>query len=132
MPADIRNRDRTGMKVEELTPAEVGFLYCEKLLLTDKKLKGLPPEEKKAKRIEKEKPILNSFWTWLEGVSPLPGSKLEKAVNYFADSRERFENYLKDGRCSLTNNAVLSDEITYPHLFPERCVADTFLRKRCG
>ena len=106
MPADIRNRDRTGMKVEELTPAEVGFLYCEKLLLTDKRLKGLLPEEKKAKRIEKEKPILNSFWTWLEGVSPLPGSKLEKAVNYFADSRERFENYLKDGRCSLTNNAA--------------------------
>ena len=38
-------------------------------------------EEKKAKRIEKEKPILDSFWAWLEGVSPLPGSKLEKAVN---------------------------------------------------
>ena len=102
----IRKRDRNGKKIEELTPAEIGFLYCEKLLLEDKKLKNLSPEERKAKRLEKEKPVLDSFWGWLDTVKPSPGSKLEKAVNYFADSRERFENYLLDGRCALTNNAA--------------------------
>ncbi len=106
MPASIRNRDRTGLKAGDLTPAEVGFLYCEKILLIDKKLKDLPPGEKRARRLAEEKPILDSFWAWLAGVDPLPGSKLEKAVNYFSDSRERFENYLKDGRCSPTNNAA--------------------------
>lgn len=101
---DIRNRDRTGLTVDELTPAETGFLYCEKLFEKERKLKCLPPDQKQARRIEEEKPVLNSFWSWLDTVTPVGGSKLEKAVNYFKDSREGFENYLKDGRCSLSNN----------------------------
>ncbi len=55
MPASIRNRDRTGLKAGDLTPAEIGFLYCEKILLIDKKLKGLPPGEKQTRRLEEEK-----------------------------------------------------------------------------
>ena len=109
----IRNRDRSGLKVDELTPAEVGFLYCEKLFTIERKLKGLEPEKKKARRIEEEKPVLKSFWKWLETVKPVGGSKLEKAVNYFKDSREGFENYLKDGRCSLSNNLAENNARPY-------------------
>ena len=109
----IRNRDRSGLKVDELTPAEVGFLYCEKLFAIERKLKGLEPEKKKARRIEEEKPVLKSFWKWLETVKPAGGSKLEKAVNYFKDSREGFENYLKDGRCSLSNNLAENNARPY-------------------
>lgn len=101
---EIRDRDRSGLGIDELTAAEVGFLYCEKLFMIERKLKGLLPEEKRVRRLEKEKPVLDSYWAWLEGLKPLGGSKLEKAVNYFKDSREGFENYLKDGRCSLSNN----------------------------
>ena len=101
---DIRDRDRSGLTIDDLTTAEIGFLYCNKLFEKERKFKDLPPKERKQLRIKEEKPILASFWTWLEGLDPLGGSKLEKAVNYFKDSREEFENYLKDGRCSLSNN----------------------------
>ncbi|MBQ9438187.1 MAG: IS66 family transposase [Lachnospiraceae bacterium] len=100
----VRDRDRSKLKIKDLTPAEIGFLYCEKLFAIERKLKGLSPDEKIAKRLEKEKPVLESFWSWLETLTPLGGSKLEKAVNYFKGSREGFENYLKDGRCSISNN----------------------------
>ena len=111
--SDLRTRDRSGLTVDELTPAEVGFLYCEKLFAIERKLKDLDPEERKARRIEKEVPVLKSFWKWLDTVKPVGGSKLEKAVNYFKDSREGFENYLKDGRCSLSNNLAENNARPY-------------------
>ena len=61
MPDEIRKRDRTGLSLDDLTPAEIGFLYCEKILLTDKKLKDLDPDQKKARRLSKEKPVIKSF-----------------------------------------------------------------------
>ena len=42
----------------------------------------------------------------MDTLKPYPGSKLEEAVNYFADAHELFENYLKDGRCSPANNSA--------------------------
>ena len=111
--SDIRNRDRSGLAVDELTPAEIGFLYCEKLFAIEKKLKDLAPEERKNCRIQKEVPVLKSFWAWLGTVKPVGGSKLEKAVNYFKDSKEEFENYLKDGRCSLSNNLAENNARPY-------------------
>ena len=76
-------------------------------------MKDLSPEDKKASRLELEKPILNSFWAWLDTLKPLGGSKLEKAVNYFKDCREGFENYLKDGRCLLSNNLAENNARRY-------------------
>ena len=111
--SDIRNRDRSKLAITDLTPAEIGFLYCEKLFELERKLKDLSPEDKKASRLELEKPILNSFWAWLDTLKPLGGSKLEKAVNYFKDCREGFENYLKDGRCLLSNNLAENNARPY-------------------
>ena len=111
--SEIRDRDRTGLKVDELTPAETGFLYCEKLFAIERKLKGLTAEERKARRIQEEAPVIKSFWAWLDTVQPVSGSKLEKAVNYFKDSKEGFENYLKDGRCSLSNNLAENNARPY-------------------
>jgi transposase len=111
--SDIRNRDRSKLAITDLTPAETGYLYCEKLFEIEHKLKDLPPEEKKASRLEKEKPVLKSFWAWLETLKPLGGSKLEKAVTYYKDCREGFENYLKDGRCSLSNNLAENNARPY-------------------
>lgn len=107
IPASLKNRDWSRIQdLHDLTAAEIGFLYCDKLFEKERKLKGCTPEEKKAKRLEQEKPLLDSFFRWLATIHPLKGSKLEKAVHYFADSREEFENYLKDGRCSISNNAA--------------------------
>ncbi len=109
----IRNRDRSHMEISDLTPAEIGFLYCDKLFEKERKLKGLAPDEKKVCRLETEKPLLNSFWPWLETLKPLKGSKLETAVNYFSDSRTEFENFLLDGRCSISNNLAENNARPY-------------------
>jgi len=89
-----------------MIPAEVGLLYCNQLFFIEKGLKGLDPEERKAKRLELEIPVWDSFWNFIEALDPLGGSKLAKAVTYAKNHRETLCNYLLDGRCELSNNAA--------------------------
>lgn len=39
-------------------------------------------EQRKAYRLEKEKPILDAFWNWLDEQKPRKGSRFETAVKY--------------------------------------------------
>lgn len=66
----------------------------------------MQPKERQKKRIELERPVLDAFWKWIDGMNALGGSKLAKAVNYAKNQRAYMENYLKDGRCSISNNAA--------------------------
>ena len=88
------------------TYAEVGRDYCDKLFMIEDELKDLSPEDRYAQRLEREKPVLEAFWSWLDTVAPLRGSKLAKAVNYALNQKPYMENYLLDGRLSLSNNAA--------------------------
>lgn len=85
-------------------PAEIGLCYCNQLFHTERKLKEMPAEEKKAERLKQEVPIWERFFAWLETLKPLKGSRLEKAVNYAVNHRELLCNYLLDGRCEISNN----------------------------
>ena len=49
-------------------------------------------------------PILDEFWRWIESFHSLPGSKLGKAVGYAHNHKEGLMNFLKDGRCAISNN----------------------------
>lgn len=89
-----------------LLPAEKGVMFCNRLFFLERKYKGLPAEERKAKRLETETPIWEELWAWLETLNPTGGSKLEKAVNYTNNHRETLMNYLLDGRCEISNNAA--------------------------
>ena len=89
-----------------LTSAEIGRQYCDKLFAIEDSLKGLTSEERKVKRLELEKPVLEAFWCWLDSVNALKGSALGKAVTYAKNQKPYMENYLLDGRCSLSNNAA--------------------------
>ena len=53
-----------------------------------------------------EKPVLEAFWCWLDSLNALKGSALGKAVTYAKNQKPYMENYLLDGRCSLSNNAA--------------------------
>lgn len=88
------------------TSAEIGRQYCDKLFAIEDTLKDLPPEERFCKRLELEKPVLEAFWCWLDSLNVLKGSALGKAVTYAQNQRPYMENYLLDGRCSLSNNAA--------------------------
>lgn len=85
----------------DLLPAEKGVAFCNKLFFLERQYKGLPPEGRKLKRQEKEPEVWQSFWTWLETIVPTGGSKLEKAVNYAWNHKDRLMNYLQDGRCEI-------------------------------
>ena len=83
-----------------------GSSYCDKLFAIEDSLKDLSPEERFCKRLELEKPVLEAFWCWLDSVNALKGSALGKAVTYALNQKPYMENYLLDGRCSLSNNAA--------------------------
>ena len=92
--------------LEKYIPAEIGVAYCNKLFYLEREFKSLPPEERKARRLEQETPIWDNFWSWIESLNPTKGSKLQKALNYAQNHRDSLQTYLQDGRCELSNNAA--------------------------
>ncbi len=97
---------KTAAKTKTITSAEIGLNFCNRLFYIESQLKEMDASERKAKREELEVPVWNEFWTWLDGLVPAGGSKLEKAVNYARNHRETLMNYLLDGRCEISNNAA--------------------------
>ena len=91
-------------EAEQLLPAEIGLLYCNKLFYLERTLKDLDPEDRKQKRAVLEQPVWDQFWNWLDTVHPTGGSKLGKAVNYAQNHHDTLMNYLLDGRCEISNN----------------------------
>ena len=55
-------------------------------------------------RLEKEKPVLEAFWAWVDSQKPVRNTRLDKALTYVKNRRETSMTYLEDGRCSFTNN----------------------------
>ena len=66
----------------ERSAAETGRAYCDRLFTIEDDLRDLSAEDRYKQRLECEKPVLDAFWSWLETVNPLRGSKLAKAVVY--------------------------------------------------
>lgn len=68
--------------------------------------KQLSPEQRYQLRLEKSKPILDKFNTWIDTIYPtvLPQSALGKAVSYCITYRNGLIRYLEDGRLEIDNN----------------------------
>lgn len=105
-PEEIQEEtaDPEKAKKQKKIPAEIGLSYCNQIFRIERTLKAMDAKERKAKRLELENPVWDDFWTWLETLNPVGGSKLEKAVNYANNHRELLGNYLLDGRCEISNN----------------------------
>lgn len=96
-----------GKQFDYTQPAVQGVQYCDRLFRIEDSINKKYPgdyEKRKELRLEKEKPILEAFWSWLEAQRPVKGSRMEKAVIYVKNRRATAETYLEDGRCSFTNN----------------------------
>ena len=90
-----------------LTPskAKTGFDFCEEILLEEKKLKDLNPEERKKKRNEKIKPIIDRFYLWCDQVEPRGAtSKFSEALTYARNQKESLCRFLEDGNIPAHNN----------------------------
>ena len=100
-------------KSSDKTPAEIGLNYCNQLFELEKEYADLDADTRKAKRLETESAIWEAYWSWLETVKPAGGSRLAKAVTYAKNQKPYMENYLLDGRCSISNN--IAENIARPY-----------------
>ena len=95
-------------KSNDLTePAVQGTTYVNQLFNFERTIKEKykTPDSIKKARLQKERPILEAFWSWLEKQTPVRGSRMDKAVTYIRNRKPYLETYLEDGRCSFSNNA---------------------------
>ncbi|MDU7032071.1 IS66 family transposase [Robinsoniella peoriensis] len=104
--AAIKEPEIPESDLDKYIPAEIGVAYCNKLFYLEREFKDLPPQERKAKRLELEVTIWDNFWKWVDSLNTTKGSKLSKAVDYAQNHRDSLCNYLQDGRCELSNNAA--------------------------
>lgn len=95
-----------GKELDYSNPAAQGVQYCNRLFEYERQSreKGHTFEQRKEYRLRKETPTLEAFWEWVSQQSPKKGTRLEKAVCYALNNKERFMTYLEDGRCSFSNN----------------------------
>ena len=87
-------------------PSVQGVYYCDRLFAIERhcKAQGYSYQQRHEYRNKKAPEILKAFWDWLERQKPTKGSRMDKAVTYALNQKEYAENYLQDGRCSLSNN----------------------------
>lgn len=102
----------------EGSAAAEGFEYCNRLFAIEKELEELSPQERKLKRLEQSKPVLEAYWSWLETVNALSASKLGEAVTYAVNQKTSLEAFLEDGRIELSNNRA------------ERCIKNFVLGRK--
>ena len=95
-----RNRGSPGSKGAE------GREYIDLLFKVEDEIKDLTYEEKKQKRQEASRPILDAFWPWTEETSAMHtvNKKLTQALGYCQNQKKYLETFLEDGRIPLSNN----------------------------
>ena len=103
-----------GKQYDYSNPAVQGVQFCSKLFEYERRSQNKKHtfEQRKAYRLEKEKPILDAFWSWLDEQKPRKGSRFETAVKYAQNRKDTLMTYLEDGHCSFSNN--LSENVIRP------------------
>ena len=84
--------------------AAVGFQYCNKLFEEERKCAIYQPKYRQKYRQNRELPILEEYYAWLNTVHPEKGSKLEEAVRYSLNQKQRLMAYLDNGEVPISNN----------------------------
>lgn len=100
IPLDSRGKEIPGSKGAE------GREFINLLFKVEKEIQDLPYEEKKQKRKEASRPILDAFWAWVEKTSALAttNEKLTQALGYSRNQKKYLETFLEDGRLPISNN----------------------------
>ena len=84
--------------------AAVGFQYCNKLFAEERKCAPYQPKQRLEYRQNRELPILEEYYAWLNTVHPEQGSKLEEAVRYSLNQKQRLTAFLDNGEIPISNN----------------------------
>ena len=93
----LPNGKKAGSAVE-------GEAYCERLFQLERTFASLKPEERKQKRQELSKPVLEEFLAWGATRTAAKNSKLGIALNYLHNNGKELSEYLNDGQLEISNN----------------------------
>ena len=95
-----------GKQLDYTQPSVQGMMYINQLFHLEDVIKAEHSsfDAIKKARLEKEKPIVEGFLSWLDKQNPVKGSRMDKAVTYIQNRRDYLMTYLEDGRCSFSNN----------------------------
>jgi len=99
MPKNARTKESITTK---------GLAYCKELYKIEQSLKEVSNDVRYQQRLEKSKPILDAFITWVDKQSNaiLPKSLEGKAITYAKNSLPYVANYLLDGQLEIDNNKI--------------------------
>lgn len=81
-----------------------GKQYCDRLFALERKFAGLRAEERRQKRDEHSKPVMEEFFRWLQALNASTKSAFGSAVHYALEQRGYLSRYLLDGRLEISNN----------------------------
>ena len=95
-----------GKALDYTQPSVQGVMYINQLFHLEDiiKAKHTSFDAIKKARLEKEKPVVEGFLSWLDQQTPVRGTRMDKAVTYIQNRRSDLTTYLEDGRCSFSNN----------------------------
>ena len=87
--------------------AQQGLDFIRALYRVEQRARDLPPEERRALRLEQAQPILDHLRAWLDTALPEvpPATPTGKALGYLDSQWPRLVRYLEDGRLAIDNNA---------------------------
>jgi len=88
------------------TLTETGLAYCHQLFELEQESKKLDLKERFDYKIKVMKPVFESFYQWVVGLSSqvLPKSRLGIAIQYALNQLPQVRNYFLDAKLDLDNN----------------------------
>lgn len=122
IPLDNGGKEIKGSKGSE------GRAYIDLLFRVEKEIENLSFEEKKQKRQEASRPILDAFWSWVEKTSAMhtTNEKLTQALTYSTNNLDVYE-YLKylleemPNNDHLQNPEILDRYLPWSDELPDQC-----------
>ena len=77
--------------------------FCNQIFRLERELIHLSPEERQIQRESKIRPIIESFYQFIEGIRTVKG-KLQTAIVYAQNQRRALTEFLSNGRLEISNN----------------------------
>ena len=84
--------------------AAKGYEYCNTLFAIEKEISSLSANERHIERQKQSKPVLDAFWSWVQTVSAVGGSKLAEAITYSVNQQKALCAFMENGNIELSNN----------------------------
>ena len=110
-----------GKELDYSQPSVQGIMYINQLFHMEEVIKAKQTsfDAIRKARLEKEKPIVEGFLSWLDKQNPVRGSRMDKAVTYIKNRRSYLATYcnafLRSGVSGYSDNTVSRHCAIYRH-----------------